>query len=406
MASNKVDYDFAIVGAGISGLTASVTILNENPLASILLIERSERVGGRILNTQEPLDSDQELKGVDLGGAWLWPSSMPFTMQLVHRYNIKLVQQEGADGTQMRVQGGVTVMIQKLLTELGHGSIKSDKPLTDNKNNSSRIGKKVTLKLNSVLVKVEERTDESYVGLTYNDIITKDSSQTPNLADILVKVRHLVISAPPAKIMEDVQFVGSESRYITNSLKKQMQKQPIWMASAGKLALSYTEKFWDSKSIMLSLRPVRLETSDSSAVNIAGAFQVYDAGLNDKREHTIVAFVTCGKGKENPYDAQAMAKIVAQQLDNHLPSLTRSNSFLSYRSVYLKCWKTDKNINKVNDAEPFPIHPQPIFGLNEDAVEGRRVWFGGSEASEDWTGMIEGAVMNGTEVAKKIANRS
>jgi len=59
-----------------------------------------------------------------------------------------------------------------------------------------------------------------------------------------------------------------------------------------------------------------------------------------------------------------------------------------------------------NDAEPFPIHPQPIFGINDDTVKERRIWFGGSEASEDWTGMIEGAVMNGIELGKKIANRS
>jgi monoamine oxidase len=42
--------------------------------------------------------------------------------------------------------------------------------------------------------------------------------------------------------------------------------------------------------------------------------------------------------------------------------------------------------------------------LNDDTINGRRIWFGGSEASEDWTGMIEGAVMNGTEIGKKIAN--
>ena len=99
MTSSKVDYDFAIVGAGISGLTAAVTISRENPSASILLIERSDRVGGRILNTQEPLSSNQDPQGVDLGGAWLWPSSMPFTMQLVNRYNVQLVKQEGTDGT-------------------------------------------------------------------------------------------------------------------------------------------------------------------------------------------------------------------------------------------------------------------------------------------------------------------
>ena len=101
-----------------------------------------------------------------------------------------------------------------------------------------------------------------------------------------------MISLPPAKIVEDIEFVGSESRYITNDLKKQMKQQPIWMASAGKLALSYKEKFWDSSRIMLSLRPPKFVTSNSPGGNVAGAFQIYDAGINDKKEHTIVAFET------------------------------------------------------------------------------------------------------------------
>ena len=404
MTSSKVDYDFAIVGAGISGLTAAVTISRENPSASILLIERSDRVGGRILNTQEPLGSNQDPQGVDLGGAWLWPSSMPFTMQLVNRYKVQLVKQKGTDGTQMRIQGGVSVLVQRLFNELNvRTNIESDS-LKTLKENDSNPGKKVTIKLNSTLVKVKEHSNEGYVDLTIKENDIKNLSQTPS--SINTKVRHLVISLPPAKIVEDIEFVGSESRYITNNLKKQMKQQPIWMASAGKLALSYKEKFWDSSRIMLSLHPPKFVTPNAPGGNVAGAFQIYDAGINDKKEHTIVAFVTCGKGNDNPYDAQTMAKIVAKQLDEHVPDIDRSYSFLNYNSVYLKCWKTDKNINKVNDAEPFPIHPQPIFGINDDTVKERRVWFGGSEASEDWTGMIEGAVMNGIEVGKKIANRS
>ena len=406
MAQNKIDYDFGIVGAGLSGLTAAVTILRENPNACIFLIERSERVGGRILNTQEPLDPKQDSQGVDLGGAWLWPSSMPFTMQLIHRYNINLVKQEGTDGTKMRIPGGVTVLVQKLLNELGQvGGVKSE-PFGAFENKNSDCGKKVNWKLNSALVKVEEQTSENCVNLTINEIDNQKNTKATTSESIHASVRHLVISVPPAKIIEGIEFVGTESRYISHTLKKQMKKQPIWMASAGKLALSYKEKFWDSSRIMISLRPPKIATPESSEENVAGAFQVYDAGLNDKNEYTIVAFVTCGKGKDNPYDAPSMAKIVAQQLDEHVPGVKKSNYFLNYTSLHLKCWKTDKNINKVNDAEPFPIHPQPIFGINDDTIDNRRIWFGGSEASEDWTGMIEGAVMNGINIGKKIANRS
>ena len=60
MDSNINHYDFGIVGAGLSGLSSAVTILDENPTASILLLERSGRVGGRILGTEGPVESAEE----------------------------------------------------------------------------------------------------------------------------------------------------------------------------------------------------------------------------------------------------------------------------------------------------------------------------------------------------------
>ena len=41
-------YDFAIVGAGLSGLNSAYQILKKKPNAKILLLEKNERIGGRI----------------------------------------------------------------------------------------------------------------------------------------------------------------------------------------------------------------------------------------------------------------------------------------------------------------------------------------------------------------------
>jgi len=403
MASNTNVYDFGIVGAGLSGLSSAATILEENPTASILLLERSGRVGGRILGTEGSVELDgarksETTQGVDLGGAWVWPSSMPFTMEFIRRYNISLVQQEGSDGTKMRVKGGVTVLVEKLLQDIGYSDINVSEHLNVEKEGKSDKMEKVSLRLNSMLLKVQEKKDDNCVNLLVQNITddTPLSISSENVTFYIV--RHLVIAAPPAKIIEDILFEGSESRYITLGLKNKMKHQPIWMASAGKISLSYKEKFWNSGNIMMSLRPPNFESSTSDGNTFAGAFQVYDAGLNDNGEYTIVAFVTCGKREENPYSADMMAQIVAKQLDESAVAKTNSSSFSKYQSIQMKCWKTDKNINKLHDAEPYPLYPQPIFGLNDDTIDGRRIWFGGSEASEDWTGMIEGAVMNGTEI--------
>ena len=99
-----------------------------------------------------------------------------------------------------------------------------------------------------------------------------------------------------------------------------------------------------------------------------------------------------------------MAQTVAKQLDDAIDDRIQPNSFTEYISANLKCWKTDKNINKLQDGAPYHQYPDPIFELNDASFKGRRVWFGGSEAAENWTGMIEGAIMNGTVIGKKVAD--
>ena len=94
-------FDFAVIGAGLSGLTTAVTISHENTSASIIILERSSRIGGRIFGTGDMDKSNEssiskEDVGIDLGGTWLWPTSMPFTMELIRRYEIPLVPQPGS----------------------------------------------------------------------------------------------------------------------------------------------------------------------------------------------------------------------------------------------------------------------------------------------------------------------
>ena len=405
MAVNKNDYDIGIVGAGISGLTLAVTILEKNPSASILLLERSGRVGGRILNTESiNVENTEPIKSVDLGGAWIWPSSMPFTMKYIKRYNIPLVQQEGSDGTQMRVKGGITLLVQNLLKEINCDNIGKFKETKSDIETKPGRNRRVNLMLNSMLVRVEESKSENKVCLYVQNMHDETLSTTSSENNSPFTVKHLVITAPPAKLAEEIKFDGSETRYITKDLKAKMKQQPIWMASVGKLALSYKEKFWKADDIMISLRPSDYTNSKSHGNHFSGAFQVYDAGVNGEGEHTVVAFVTCGRREQATYTAEIMAEIVSKQLDESEIERTNSTSFSKYESRHLKCWRTDKNINKVDDDESYPVYPNAILGLNDDTIEGRRIWFGGSEASENWTGMIEGAVMNGNMIGEKIAN--
>src|SRR5437763_14251989 len=62
-----IDTDVAVVGAGLSGLSAART-LHRNGL-SVTVLEARDRVGGRTLNHQI-----SEAKVIELGGQWIGPT--------------------------------------------------------------------------------------------------------------------------------------------------------------------------------------------------------------------------------------------------------------------------------------------------------------------------------------------
>lgn len=59
-AMSNVEYDVAIIGAGISGLTAAHSLLKKDPDLKLLIIEKGNVSGGQICSSPEG----------ELGGRW------------------------------------------------------------------------------------------------------------------------------------------------------------------------------------------------------------------------------------------------------------------------------------------------------------------------------------------------
>lgn len=96
--------DVAVIGAGLSGLTAARRLLQANPDLRVRVLEASDRVGGRTLThvVNRPGGSTDTL---DLGAHWV-ASSQPHIMRLVEEFGIGYYPQNIKGSKVLQVAGG------------------------------------------------------------------------------------------------------------------------------------------------------------------------------------------------------------------------------------------------------------------------------------------------------------
>jgi len=113
-------FDVVIVGAGISGLACADALLELVPGRKVLVLEGSERVGGRTKTIDVDLEqavrsdgekvSDPEAPGttkrmrVDAGGMWLGPTQKNM-LRLCERFGIETVPQRYWEGKHVLARG-------------------------------------------------------------------------------------------------------------------------------------------------------------------------------------------------------------------------------------------------------------------------------------------------------------
>ena len=73
MENNHVgeDLDVIVIGAGLSGLTSVQFLLERDPSLRILILEASDRVGGRLAGVPVQIANSDQPKTFDFGGEWL-----------------------------------------------------------------------------------------------------------------------------------------------------------------------------------------------------------------------------------------------------------------------------------------------------------------------------------------------
>ncbi|RKO84392.1 hypothetical protein BDK51DRAFT_37581 [Blyttiomyces helicus] len=338
-----LDVDLAIVGAGLSGLTAALRFaharVTEVPLR-IAVIEAKDAIGGRTLSTSN---------GIDLGGAWLWPHDSR-ALALAADLHVETLPQPGGSDGEARVQGGMS----RLVAAVEHA-----------------IRALPHVQLRVCLSTVAESVKIDNAGV----VVTADN--------LVLRAQHVLVALPPRLAAHSLSLPIDEGR------REAMLRQPIWMGAMGKVGVEFAKPWWRS----------------SPRFNINTAFlpgsaikQMLDASSDTA--YAIVAFVV------PPDDAGAMPALV-DSVVRDLGALQRrvSGSEDAAIAVVSHSWRHDPFVFAPGPGSPFE-HPRDgrdaLRAPLRDECGRARVFFAGSETDGFAPGYLDGAVRAGERAAVEI----
>ena len=89
---HEEDLDVIVIGAGLSGLTSVQFLLERDPSLRILILEASDRVGGRLAGFPVQIANSDQPKMFDLGGEWLL-SDQTNVIELLDRLKLQTSSQ-------------------------------------------------------------------------------------------------------------------------------------------------------------------------------------------------------------------------------------------------------------------------------------------------------------------------
>jgi monoamine oxidase len=87
----RSEVDVIIIGAGLSGLTCADELLKANPGLKVVVLEGSERCGGRTKTVELHMSNGKQALA-DAGGMWLGPTHANMLANCA-RFNVETIPQ-------------------------------------------------------------------------------------------------------------------------------------------------------------------------------------------------------------------------------------------------------------------------------------------------------------------------
>eukprot|EP00128_Syssomonas_multiformis_P000002 Colp12_sorted_trinity150504_noHs@31048 len=373
--------DVVIVGGGLSGFTTALFLAREHirsektSLLRLLIIEAKEKVGGRARSTES---------GIDLGGAWLWPSN-ELALELRKSLSIEAFRDEACEMGERRLKTGMVTFVDAMRTEI-----------------ESLDSERIELKVYTSSIV----TDVDYSGEEI--VVTVSSSPVGSSLKVTCKV--VVVAAPPRLVASTMNFRPA----LTVDRLKAMREQNIWMGATAKVAISYNAKWWSPYAV------------NNAWLRHPHILQLMDASTQDA--HAIVAFAhpppvdklpSPGfriSDFENIHSITGLDDTVKEWVKSIVAGIDKLARQMHVerariRQVDIFSWRHDRYTFATDGVHPaghqsYFIHPQDGGKILRQPLcdkEGKiKVMFAGSETDDEAAGFLEGAFRAGLRAAQVL----
>jgi monoamine oxidase len=350
-----------VVGAGLSGLTAAAELVDVG--LSVLVLEASNRVGGRIHSIKDLVD-DAYL--ADLGPTWVWPPYQPVVAAWLERLNLATFDQfETGQGVvqsapdqpvdhqlipgqhgMCHIVGGPQALIDGLLGKLSEGVLK--------------LGTQVT----------SIRGDAE--GLTV---------ETDSASASVYRAMQVVVALPPRLILERIRLLPAPEPALTSVLSM----TPTWMATQAKAVVMYDQPFWREQGL-----------SGRVASRVGPCVEIHDHCSPDSQDALLFGFL----GLPHALRAQH-ADVLEDALLAQLVQCFGPRAANPLR-MHIEDWAKNRDICSQRDLQTDPAHPKVMDDLVREPLFDGRLHLAGAEASAISPSLIEGALNAGSEAARAV----
>lgn len=356
----------AIVGGGLAGLYAGKLLHDEE--IHFKLIEARERLGGRILSTDEEHAVSDD--GFDLGPSWFWPKMQPQLAALVRELGLETFPQHNdgdvifermsretpsryratqQEAQSMRLAGGTGALIRALAKQ-----IPRDRVL-------------IETSVKRMVVEAKK------VALT---IAKADGSEDTLVVD-------QVIAAVPPRLLAQISFFPA----IDLTVARRWRETATWMAPHAKFFAVYDRPFW---------RDAGLSGTAQSFVGPLG--EIHDATTASGKA-ALFGFASVGADARASLGEAVFARACLEQF-----ARLYGPEALHPRATLFKDWAADP-LTATADDRSAGGHPIPSATPWVTGAWQQQLSLGGSETAATEPGYMAGAVSAAQRAVAEVIER-